>query len=117
VARSPFLISPTHPRQEPHAPQQLTLILALTFAAGIVDAVGYLALDHVFIGNMTGNIVTLGMAVAGGNQLPITGPFAALLCFALGAAISGLVLRRPPDGHGAPPSCCWRPGPSWPARR
>ena len=35
----------------------LGLMLALTFTTGIVDAVGYLGLDRVFTGNMTGNVV------------------------------------------------------------
>jgi uncharacterized membrane protein YoaK (UPF0700 family) len=88
--------SPRANGEDRHDRLMLALMMALTFAAGVVDAVGYLALDHVFIGNMTGNIVILGMAVAGGNELPITGPLAALICFTLGAAISGLVLRRKP---------------------
>ncbi|MDX6323371.1 MAG: hypothetical protein QOF52_3229, partial [Propionibacteriaceae bacterium] len=32
----------------------LGLMLALTFSTGIIDAVGYLGLDKVFTGNMTG---------------------------------------------------------------
>ena len=43
----------------------LSLMLALTFTTGINDAVGYLGLDKVFTGNMTGNVVILGMALAG----------------------------------------------------
>ncbi|MGQ4427380.1 DUF1275 family protein, partial [Streptomyces violaceoruber] len=42
-------------------------MLALTFATGVVDAVGYLRLDQVFAGNMTGNVVILGMAATGGG--------------------------------------------------
>ncbi|MCX2750027.1 YoaK family protein [Arthrobacter sp. MI7-26] len=72
----------------------LVLLLTLTFGTGIVDAIGYLSLNHVFIGNMTGNVAILGMALIGGDGLPVVGPLAALLCFALGAAVSGLVLRR-----------------------
>ena len=34
----------------------LALMLILTFSTGIVDAVGYLGLDRVFTGNMTGNL-------------------------------------------------------------
>lgn len=52
--------------------------LALTFVTGIVDAVGYLGLDRVFTGNMTGNIVILGMGVAGADELPVLGPAIAL---------------------------------------
>ena len=71
----------------------LGLMLALTFTTGIVDAVGYLGLDRVFTGNMTGNVVILGMALTGADGLPILGPIIALVLFMVGAAIAGRVMR------------------------
>jgi uncharacterized membrane protein YoaK (UPF0700 family) len=71
----------------------LGLMLALTFSTGIADAVGYLGLDKVFTANMTGNVVILGMAIAGADDLPVVGPLVALFAFMLGAAIGGRVLR------------------------
>lgn len=71
----------------------LGLMLALTFSTGVADAVGYLGLDKVFTGNMTGNVVILGMAIAGADGLPVAGPLIALFAFMLGAAIGGRVLR------------------------
>lgn len=71
----------------------LGLMLALTFSTGVIDAVGYLGLDKVFTGNMTGNVVILGMALTGADGLPIIGPVIALLAFMAGAAVSGRVLR------------------------
>lgn len=71
----------------------LGLMLALTFSTGVVDAVGYLGLDKVFAGNMTGNVVILGMALAGADGLPWVGPLLALFAFMLGAAVGGRVLR------------------------
>ena len=71
----------------------LVLMLALTFSTGIADAVGYLGLDRVFTGNMTGNVVILGMALAGGDDLPVAGPLLALGTFMAGAALAGVVLR------------------------
>lgn len=68
-------------------------MLALTFSTGIIDAVGYLGLDRVFTGNMTGNVVILGMALTGADGLPIVGPVVALALFMVGAATSGFVLR------------------------
>ena len=41
----------------------LILMLVLTFSTGVIDAVGYLGLDRVFTGNMTGNVVILGVAL------------------------------------------------------
>ncbi len=76
----------------------LWLMLALTFSTGVIDAVGYLGLDRVFTGNMTGNVVLLGMAFAGGAELPILRPALALAFFMVGAALAGRVLRRAPEG-------------------
>ncbi|MFW6695078.1 YoaK family protein [Streptomyces sp. MAR4 CNX-425] len=76
----------------------LGLMLALTFATGVVDAVGYLRLDQVFAGNMTGNVVILGMAATGGTGLPVLGPLLALALFLVGAALAGRVLRTAGPG-------------------
>jgi len=76
----------------------LWCMLALTFSTGIADAVGYLALDKVFTGNMTGNVVILGMGAAGTTELPVVGPLLALLSFMLGAAIGGRAMRGRPPG-------------------
>ncbi|MFI6536920.1 YoaK family protein [Nonomuraea sp. NPDC050547] len=76
----------------------LGLMLALTFATGVVDAVGYLRLDQVFAGNMTGNVVILGMAAIGGTGLPVLGPVVALVSFVVGAAVAGRVLRTAAPG-------------------
>jgi uncharacterized membrane protein YoaK (UPF0700 family) len=68
-------------------------MLTLTFSTGIIDAVGYLGLDRVFTGNMTGNVVILGMALLGADNLPVLGPIIALVGFLAGAATAGRVLR------------------------
>lgn len=72
----------------------LWLLMGLTLGTGIVDAVGYLALNHVFIGNMTGNVIILGMAIVGADKLPVLGPLLAMLCFSLGASVTGISLRN-----------------------
>lgn len=76
----------------------LWLMLALTFTTGIIDAVGYLGLDRVFTGNMTGNVVILGMALLGADGLPVVGPLIALAGFVVGAIIGGRVLRNESAG-------------------
>lgn len=79
-----------------HGPDRINLwlMLALTFTTGIIDAVGYLGLDRVFTGNMTGNVVILGMALLGADDLPVVGPVVALAGFVVGAMIGGRVLKR-----------------------
>ena len=51
---------------EPESRPDLTAApLELTVVKGLVDAVSHLALGHVFVANMTGNVVFLAFAVAG----------------------------------------------------
>ncbi|BBY28498.1 YoaK family protein [Mycolicibacterium sediminis] len=69
------------------------LMMALTAVTGALDAVGYLGLDRVFTGNMTGNVVILGMGIAAEEGLPVAGPLIALIGYVLGAAIVGGVIR------------------------
>ncbi|MET4426887.1 MULTISPECIES: YoaK family protein [unclassified Mycolicibacterium] len=71
----------------------LVCMLVLTAATGVIDAVGFLGLDRVFTGNMTGNVAILGMALAGGDELPVFGPLTALASFMLGAALAGRFMR------------------------
>jgi uncharacterized membrane protein YoaK (UPF0700 family) len=76
----------------------LAMMLALTFSTGVIDAVGYLGLDRVFTGNMTGNVVILGMGLVGAEDLPVLGPLLALAGFMAGAALGGRVLKRAAPG-------------------
>jgi Protein of unknown function (DUF1275) len=48
------------------------LLVAMTVVTGLVDAFSYLVLGHVFVANMTGNVVFLAFALAGagGFSLP-----------------------------------------------
>jgi uncharacterized membrane protein YoaK (UPF0700 family) len=69
-------------------------LLVLTFTTGIVDAVSFLGLGHVFTANMTGNIVLLGFGIAGVSGLTIAAPFASLGAYVLGAVGGGRVARR-----------------------
>ena len=86
--------------QENASPEKfrLMLMMALTLVTGVVDAVGYLGLDHVFTGNMTGNVVILALALAGAANLPTLGPLVALGAFLLGAAVAGFTLQSSPKG-------------------
>jgi len=73
------------------------LLMGLTFAAGSVDAISYLALGRVFTANMTGNIVLLGLAVAQSLGPQTQRSVVALAAFAGGVAIAANVGR--PRGH------------------
>src|SRR5579863_4328578 len=70
------------------------LLLALTVVSGLVDAFSYLALGHVFVANMTGNVVFLAFALVGAPGFSIPASLAALGAFGLGAVIGGRVSSR-----------------------
>jgi len=70
------------------------LLLMLSLVTGLVDAVSYLALCHVFVANMTGNVVLLGFALAGAPGLSVPASLAALAAFLLGALGGGRIGTR-----------------------
>ncbi|WP_036725937.1 YoaK family protein [Patulibacter minatonensis] len=76
------------------------LLLGLTVLTGIVDAVSYIALGHVFVANMTGNVVLLGFALAGAPSLSIPASLTAIGLFLVGAALGGVLARRFGDHRG-----------------
>ncbi|MGI5255432.1 YoaK family protein [Actinacidiphila glaucinigra] len=65
------------------------LLLALTMGTGLVDAVSYLTLGHVFVANMTGNVVFFGFAVAGVGGVSWSATLLAVGFFGAGAFIGG----------------------------
>ncbi|MET3953187.1 uncharacterized membrane protein YoaK (UPF0700 family) [Rhodococcus sp. OAS809] len=88
-------------RARNHHHAHLVLMLVLTFSTGVIDAVGFLGFDRVFTGNMTGNVVILGMGLAGVDDLPVAGPALALVGFMVGAAIAGRAMRHKVPGSWA----------------
>ena len=65
-------------------------------STGVIDADSYLALDRVFTGNMTGNVLLLGFALAGVAGIPFFNNAVALLGFIAGTIVSSRVVGR---GH------------------
>jgi uncharacterized membrane protein YoaK (UPF0700 family) len=66
----------------------------LTAVSGVGDAISYLGLGHVFVANMTGNVVFLGFAAAGAAQLSVAASLVALGGFLLGSLEGGRLARR-----------------------
>src|ERR1700682_3997308 len=75
-------------QDERHGPLP-ALLLVLTMVTGLVDAVSYLKLGHVFVANMTGNVVFLGFAVADAQDFSIPLSLAAIGAFLTGALAGG----------------------------
>ncbi|QOC91388.1 YoaK family protein [Micromonospora craniellae] len=73
-------------------------LLVLTVATGAIDGVSFLALDRVFTGNMTGNVLFIGFGLAGVPGLPVLNNLVALLAFMLGAVLAARLTR----GAGGP---------------
>jgi uncharacterized membrane protein YoaK (UPF0700 family) len=77
----------TSARQTPPA---LTVVLvALTAFSGLIDAASYLGLDHVFVANMTGNVIFIGFGLGGVRTLDLAASIVALGAFLIGAAGGG----------------------------
>jgi uncharacterized membrane protein YoaK (UPF0700 family) len=66
----------------------------MTAVTGLVDAVSFLSLGHVFTANMTGNIVLLAFASAGESELSVPRSLTALLAFLAGAVLGGRIMAR-----------------------
>src|SRR6266436_2504029 len=76
--------------QKAHQERVLPALLYLfTVITGLVDAMSYIALGHVFTANMTGNIVFLGFASAGVPGLSVARSSTSLVAFLAGAALGG----------------------------
>jgi uncharacterized membrane protein YoaK (UPF0700 family) len=72
----------------------IVVLLVMTAATGIVDAVSYLGLGHIFTANMTGNVVLMGFGLGGASGISLSRSVIALFCFMLGAAAGGRMGRR-----------------------
>ena len=71
-----------------HGPLPLLLIV-LTVVTGLVDAVSYFKLGHVFVANMTGNVLFLGFATADAAEFSFAVSLVAIGSFLLGALTGG----------------------------
>jgi uncharacterized membrane protein YoaK (UPF0700 family) len=70
------------------------LLIAMTLVTGLIDAFSYLVLGHVFVANMTGNVVFLAFALAGASGFSILASLVALGSFVLGSLGGGLLGTR-----------------------
>ena len=71
-----------------------TVLPGQTAVSGLIDAVSYLGLGHVFTANMTGNVVFLAFAAAGANGLSVPRSGTALVAFLVGAVVGGWIATR-----------------------
>jgi uncharacterized membrane protein YoaK (UPF0700 family) len=76
------------------------LLLALTVLAGVVDAVSIAGLDHVFVAAQTGNLVLIGLGIAGLGGFSVAASAISLLSFLAGALAGTRICRRSGDHRG-----------------
>jgi uncharacterized membrane protein YoaK (UPF0700 family) len=72
----------------------VTALLLLTFATGLVDAVSVLILGHVFVANMTGNVIFLGFWLVPHSGVDMLAAVVAIVSFVAGAVIGGRLARH-----------------------
>jgi uncharacterized membrane protein YoaK (UPF0700 family) len=69
------------------------LVFVLTAVTGLVDAVSFVGIGHVFVANMTGNTVFVAFAIAGDKSLSVASSLTAFGSFAAGAVLGGRVAQ------------------------
>lgn len=67
------------------------LLVAMTIVTGLVDSFSYLALGHVFVANMTGNVVLLAFSLVGAHGFSSTSSLVSLGSFGLGSVVAGRI--------------------------
>jgi uncharacterized membrane protein YoaK (UPF0700 family) len=75
-------------RDETHGPLP-ALLLALTVLAGVVDAISILRLGNVFVAMITGDLVFIGLALAGAKGFAV-----AASALAFGGFVVGVLIGR-----------------------
>ncbi|OBG20543.1 YoaK family protein [Mycobacterium sp. 852002-51057_SCH5723018] len=69
-------------------------LLLLTFATGLADSISILVLGHVFVANMTGNVIFLGFWLAPRTSIDLTAVAVALPTFVCTTILSGRLSRN-----------------------
>ncbi len=69
-------------------------LLLLTFATGLIDAVSVLVLGHVFVANMTGNVIFLGFWFVPHSGVDLTAAIIAFAGFLVGTVAGGRFARH-----------------------
>lgn len=70
------------------------ILSILTVIAGLVDATSLLRLDRVFVANVTGSVIFIGLALVGARGFSLAAPLTALASFLIGGGIGVRVFAR-----------------------
>jgi uncharacterized membrane protein YoaK (UPF0700 family) len=117
VFRRKTIVSTRHPPILPRFPVETSsrdsMVLVLTWAASGVDAISYLGMGHVFVANMTGNTVLLGLSLGQGHGMAALRAIVALIAFAVGVAVGAVIVERSPRRSDWPAAVTWAIGVEW----
>jgi uncharacterized membrane protein YoaK (UPF0700 family) len=80
------------------------LLVAKTAVTGLVDAFSYLVLGHVFVANMTGNVVFLAFSLAGAPGFSAPDSLVAIAAFGAGAIAASRLIAH----HASSGAAVWR---------
>lgn len=73
-------------------------LLGMTAVTGLVDAISFLSLGHVFTANMTGNVAFIAFAALGTADISVVRSAVALVAFLTGAALGGRLMAQTTPG-------------------
>jgi uncharacterized membrane protein YoaK (UPF0700 family) len=79
--------------REPREPLKASIALLLSFAAGVVDVVGFLAVYRTFIAHMTGATVHLGMALVQQHWFQAMVTASVIASFFLGSILGRAIIE------------------------
>jgi uncharacterized membrane protein YoaK (UPF0700 family) len=69
-------------------------LLLLTFATGLADSISFLVLGHVFVANMTGNVIFLGFWLAPKSSIDLTAVVVVMPAFVSATILGGRLMRH-----------------------
>jgi len=72
---------------------KIAVALALTFASGLVDIVGYLGVYHLFTAHVTGTTVHLARSLARENRMEVISAAAVVAAFFLGSVVGRSIIE------------------------
>jgi uncharacterized membrane protein YoaK (UPF0700 family) len=78
----------------PTSRNTIAALLGMTFVTGLIDAASVLGLGHVFVANMTGNLVFIGFSLFTHGGVSLGAAAVALASFLLGALLGGRMIKK-----------------------
>jgi uncharacterized membrane protein YoaK (UPF0700 family) len=71
-----------------------SMLIALTVVSGMVDSFSFLELGHLFVANVTGDVLFIAFGLAGAHGFSIYASLTALAAFFVGAFVGGRLFVR-----------------------